>query len=85
VVDHLCKEDAGRSRKFTICHGTEEVAAFDTPEEVLAFVHRRLDRTGYTIYLGGGVTLASKGARLIGEKWPHRSDQPYPKRQRDDE
>lgn len=78
AMDFLCKEDASRSRKFTVCHGTEEVGAFDTPADVIDFVLRRLDRTGYTIYLGAGVTLNSKEARLIGEKWTHRSDQPYP-------
>ena len=71
-MDYICKEDANRSRKFTVCHRTEELAAFDTPEEVIEFVRSRLERSGYTIYLGAGVSLNSPEARKIGKTWPSR-------------
>ena len=68
----ICREDSNRSRKFTVCHRTEELAVFDTPEEVIEFVSRRLERTGYTIYLGAGVSLDSPEAKKIGKEWPRR-------------
>ena len=71
-MDYICKEDSNRSRKFTVCHRTEELAAFDTPEEVIEFVRNRLERSGYTIYLGAGVFVDSPEARKIGKNWPSR-------------
>ena len=71
-MDVICREDSNRSRKFTVCHRTEELAAFDTPEEVIEFVRGRLERSGYTIYLGAGVSLDSREANKIGKEWPRR-------------
>ena len=71
-MDVVCKEDPSRSRKFTVCHRTEELAAFDTPEEVVKFVSRRLERSGYTIYLGAGVSSNSLEVKKITKEWPRR-------------
>ena len=71
-MDYIFKDDSNRSRKFTVCHRTEELAAFDTPKEVIEFVGNRLERSGYTIYLGAGVPLDSPEAKKIAKNWPRR-------------
>ena len=71
-MDVVCKEDTNRSRKFTVCHRTEELGAFDTPEEVIEFVRHRLERSGYTIYLGAGVSSNSLEVKKLTKDWPRR-------------
>jgi hypothetical protein len=70
-MDLLFEEDAKRKRKFTLYSRGQECAAFDTSNDVLAFVRAEPDRA-YTIYLGEGVSLGSDEVEEIKKNWRRR-------------